>query len=170
MTRKWLCALGILFCWAGLDAQQRWLGSSEKLLSTDGVVTAFPLPNPRSGPTTIALAQDGTLWFTESAGNRIGRMNPDGTGLKEFVLPNPDSSPRIIALGADGNMWFGRVQRAARSVALRRQGRSPSSRCRGRTRGPATLRQAPMVTCGSSSLQGAWMAARPMAIASGASR
>ena len=61
---------------------------------------------PRSGPTTIALAQDGTVWFTESAGNRIGRMSPDGTGLKEFPLPNADSSPRIIALGSDGNMWF----------------------------------------------------------------
>ena len=71
-----------------------------------GAVTDFPLPNPDSGPTTIALAQDGTVWFTESAGNRIGRMAPDGTDLKEFPLPNPDSSPRIIALGADGNMWF----------------------------------------------------------------
>jgi virginiamycin B lyase len=106
MNRKWLCALGILFCLTVVNAQQRWLASGEKLPSTDGKVTAFPLPSPRSGPTTIALAQDGTLWFTESAGNRIGRMNPDGTGLKEFPLPNPDSSPRIIALGSDGNMWF----------------------------------------------------------------
>src|SRR4030095_3587879 len=84
MNRKWLCALGILLCWTGANAQQRWLAAGEKTLSTDGAVTAFPLPNPRSGPTTIALAQDGTVWFTESAGNRIGRMNPDGTGLKEF--------------------------------------------------------------------------------------
>jgi len=64
-------------------------------MSTDGVVTAFPLPNPRSGPTTIARAQDGTVWFTESAANRIARMNPDGSGLKEFPLPNADSSPRV---------------------------------------------------------------------------
>jgi len=27
MTRKWLCALGILFCWVGFEAQQRWLGA-----------------------------------------------------------------------------------------------------------------------------------------------
>jgi virginiamycin B lyase len=100
MTRKWLCVLGILLCWVGLEAQQRWLGSSERLLSTEGLVTAFPLPNARSGPTTIALAQDGTVWFTESAGNRIGRMGSDGTDLKEFPLPNTDSSPRIIALGS----------------------------------------------------------------------
>lgn len=87
-------------------AEQRWLGQHELGLSTDGKVVSFPLPNPRSGPTTIALAPDGTVWFTESGGNRIGKMNPDGSGLVEYPLPNPDSSPRIIALGADGNMWF----------------------------------------------------------------
>ena len=46
------------------------------------------------------------MWFTESNGNRIGRMNPDGTHLAEFDVPTPDSAPRIIALGADGNIWF----------------------------------------------------------------
>jgi virginiamycin B lyase len=70
------------------------------------VATEYPLPNPGSGPTTIALTQDGSVWFTESAGNRIGRMQPDGTGLVEFPLPNPNSGPRIIAVGADGNLWF----------------------------------------------------------------
>ena len=89
-----------------MSGQQRWLGPAERALSTDGVVTEFPLPNPGSGPTTIALTQDGSVWFTESAGNRIGRMRPDGTGLTEFPLPNPNSSPRIIALGSDGNLWF----------------------------------------------------------------
>src|SRR5262245_66574976 len=89
-----------------VSAQQRWLAPSEKNLQTDGVFTEFPLPKPGSGPTTIALAADGSLWFTESAGNRIGRMSPDGSGLREFALPKPNSSPRIIALGADGDMWF----------------------------------------------------------------
>src|SRR4029079_5556131 len=106
MTLKSLCTLGILLSTPAVMAQHRWLGSTERLADTDGKVTEFPLPNPGSGPTTIALAADGTVWFTESAGNRIGRMSPDGSGLREFALPNPGSSPRIIALGADGNMWF----------------------------------------------------------------
>ncbi len=97
MTRKWLWTLGILALGAAVSGKQRWLAPGERNLTTDGVVTEFPLPNPGSGPTTIALAQDGTVWFTESAGNRIGRMRPDGTGLTEFPLPNPNSSPRIIA-------------------------------------------------------------------------
>ena len=106
MTLKFLCTLGILLMTVLISAQQRWLTANDKSLQTDGMFTEYPLPNPGSGPTTIALAPDGTLWFTESAGNRIGRMNPDGTGLKEFPLPNPGSAPRIIALGSDGNMWF----------------------------------------------------------------
>ncbi len=75
-------------------------------LSTDGHPTEFELPHPNSGPTTVAIAPDGSIWFTEGAGNRIGRIQPDGTGLKEFDLPHPGSQPRIIALGADKNMWF----------------------------------------------------------------
>ena len=58
------------------------------ILQTDGKVTEHALPNANSGPTTIALAPDGTLWFTEASGNRIGRMNPDGSGLVEYPLPN----------------------------------------------------------------------------------
>jgi virginiamycin B lyase len=74
--------------------------------STDGVVRGFPLPGPNSGITTIAIAADGRLWFTESSGNRIGRMNADGSGYRAFTLPHANSAPRIIALGADGNLWF----------------------------------------------------------------
>jgi virginiamycin B lyase len=106
MNAKWLCLLGIVASTATFSAQQRWLTAADRSLATDGMVTGYPLPNPGSGPTTIAIAPDGTLWFTEASGNRIGRISPDGRNLKEFPLPNPNSSPRIIALGADGNMWF----------------------------------------------------------------
>jgi streptogramin lyase len=87
------------------SAQQRWLSDNERLTAS-AEFTEFALPHPASGPTTIALARDGTVWFTESNGNRIGRMNPDGSGLVEYDVPTEESSPRIIALGADGNMWF----------------------------------------------------------------
>ena len=90
MNGKWFCLLGIVVSTVVAGAQHRWLTAGDRNLVTDGMVTEFPLPNPGSGPTTIALAQDGTLWFTESAGNRIGRMAPDGTNLKEYSLPNPE--------------------------------------------------------------------------------
>jgi virginiamycin B lyase len=86
--------------------QQRWLTPHESAPLTDAQVHFFPLPHERSGPTTISVATDGRVWFTEGSGNRIGSMNPDGSELMEFPLPHPDSSPRIIARGSDGNLWF----------------------------------------------------------------
>src|SRR5580698_10059887 len=86
--------------------QQRWLTPHERALVTDAQVHFYPLPHERSGPTTVTVAMDGRVWFTEGSGNRIGSMNPDGSDLMEFPLPHPDSSPRIIARGSDGNLWF----------------------------------------------------------------
>ncbi len=93
---------------ASAGGAQHWLRAAGRPwhLATDGRVHSFPLPHARSGPTTVAVASDGRVWFTESAGDRIGRMNPDGSGLVEFALPHPASAPRIIAVGADGNLWF----------------------------------------------------------------
>jgi virginiamycin B lyase len=88
------------------DTAQHWLSAAHSGWVTDGRVHSFPLPHPRSGPTTVAIARDGRVWFTESAGDRIGRLNPDGSELAEFALPHPMSAPRIIAVGADGNLWF----------------------------------------------------------------
>jgi virginiamycin B lyase len=39
-----------------------------------GVVTEFALPTPGGGPFGLAIGPDGNLWFTESAGNKIGRF------------------------------------------------------------------------------------------------
>src|SRR5262250_1838016 len=98
--RNWLITLSILL------ATMLVRTSRSAMLETDGKFTEFPLPNPNSGPTTVSIANDGTLWFTESSGNRIGRMAQDGSGLVEFDLPHPGSAPRIITIGSDGNFWF----------------------------------------------------------------
>ena len=83
-------------------ARPRPTGTSRPTAS----LTEFPLPNPASGPTTIALAQDGTLWFTESAGQPHRPDEPRRHRPEGVPAAQPDSSPRIIALGSDGNMWF----------------------------------------------------------------
>jgi streptogramin lyase len=50
------------------------------------VVTEFPVPTAGSGPEAITTGPDGNLWFTEAAGNRIGRITPAGV-ITEFPLP-----------------------------------------------------------------------------------
>src|ERR1700691_1468144 len=82
------------------------LALAQSGLQTDGKVTEFEMPTPNTGPTTISIAPDDTLWIAAQAGNRIVHMTQDGKVLKEFVLPNPNSSPRIITIGSDNNFWF----------------------------------------------------------------
>lgn len=57
-----------------------------------------------SGPAEIASGPDGNLWFTEYAGQRIGRITPAGV-VTEYTL-SAGAFPSGIAAGPDGNLWF----------------------------------------------------------------
>ncbi len=66
-------------------------------------VTAPPVPS--ASPRGIAAGPDGNLWFTESDGDKIGRITPAGV-VTEFPLPSAGSVLVGIAAGPDGNLWF----------------------------------------------------------------
>jgi streptogramin lyase len=70
-----------------------------------GAITEHPLPTAESAPQGITVGPDGNLWFTETQGNRIGRITTGGA-ITEFALPNVGSSPEGITAGPDGNLWF----------------------------------------------------------------
>src|SRR5205085_10281458 len=53
----------------------------------------------------ITSGPDGNLWFTETAGNTIGKITPNGT-VTEYPLPNSGSWPFNITHNPDGNLWF----------------------------------------------------------------
>ena len=67
------------------------------------------------------MVRDGALWFSEAAGDRIGRMTVDGK-VTEFPIPSHDSQPRAMVTHPDGSIWFvetstnalGRVDRDGR--------------------------------------------------------
>ncbi len=64
-------------------------------------------------PTGITSGPDGNLWFTEAAGDKIGRITPAGH-IQEFPLPTycgyagPEDGCYLngITPGPDGNLWF----------------------------------------------------------------
>lgn len=68
-------------------------------------VVEFPVPTAASRPYTIVAGPDGNLWFTESVGNKIGRITPGGL-ITEFPVPMAGSGPYGICVGPDGNIWF----------------------------------------------------------------
>jgi virginiamycin B lyase len=87
------CALALPVLAAGTPAQAQV------------TVDEFPVPTGGSRPYTIVAGPDGALWFTESIGNKIGRITTAGK-FTEFDVPTGKSGPYGIAVGADGNIWF----------------------------------------------------------------
>lgn len=73
--------------------------------SSSVAIVEFTTPTSGSGPNAIAKGPDGALWFTESIGNRIGRITTSGE-ITEFVIPTPGRLPIGIVAGPDGAIWF----------------------------------------------------------------
>jgi virginiamycin B lyase len=75
-------------------------------MSTSGTLLhEYSVPTANSLPYGITVGSDGNLWFTESAGNKIGRLTPGGT-ITEFSVPTASSAPHGITAGPDGMLWF----------------------------------------------------------------
>jgi virginiamycin B lyase len=65
----------------------------------------YLIPTQGSEPLDITEGPDGALWFTESSGNKIGRVTTSGT-FTEFLVPTTSSDPSGITAGPDGALWF----------------------------------------------------------------
>jgi streptogramin lyase len=70
-----------------------------------GIVTEFAVPTAASEPSNIALGPNGSLWFAEFTGNKIGTITPAGA-IAEFAVPTAAAGPFGIVSGPDGNLWF----------------------------------------------------------------
>ena len=71
-----------------------------------GTITEVVVPTASSSPSAITAGPDGTLWFTEGTGNKIGRITPGGA-ITEFVIPSSNQNyGQGITAGPDGNLWF----------------------------------------------------------------
>jgi streptogramin lyase len=93
------------------------LGNKIAKITPAGVITEFPLSafsndpgscNGKTGtncPAYITSGPDGNLWFTEFAGNKIGKITLAGV-ITEFPVPTPHGGPTGITSGPDGNLWF----------------------------------------------------------------
>jgi virginiamycin B lyase len=44
-------------------------------IGVGGSITEFAIPTPNSTPQGITVGPDGNLWFTENAGNKIGKSS-----------------------------------------------------------------------------------------------
>jgi hypothetical protein len=74
-------------------------------ITTGGTVTEYAVPSATSSPWGITAGPDGALWFTETGGNRIGRIAPAAPparapGRVPPNLPAPPTLPGLPAVAA----------------------------------------------------------------------
>lgn len=82
-------------------------------LTADGNFTFFQIPTKNAtalvrngfGQSSLALAPDGTVWFTENAGFKAGKLTPSTGSFFEYPLEMPEQ-PSGITIGADGKIWY----------------------------------------------------------------
>jgi hypothetical protein len=63
-----------------------------------------------TGPTDVAVAHDGTIWFTNQLKNEVGRLDPTGGTFTNYSLPAIDAGltggqARAISVAQDGTLW-----------------------------------------------------------------
>ncbi len=68
-----------------------------------GVFTQFLVPTPAATPADVVVDAAGIVWFTESGGGNIGRLNPTRGTITETAT---GVFPQGIAIAADGQIWF----------------------------------------------------------------
>ena len=59
-----------------------------------------------SGAADITTGPDGNLYFTETAANEIGQLNPATLLFTELAIPTANSGATGITAGPDGNVYF----------------------------------------------------------------
>ena len=67
----------------------------------------YPIPTPDSRPFGIVVDKKGMVWFLETEGNKLARLNPQDGAIQEFGLPRSHETPRDLAIDKSGMLWFG---------------------------------------------------------------
>jgi virginiamycin B lyase len=88
-----------------------------RIVPTDHTIREIPLSGRRSAPSTdseevmvsagprgLAVAGDGSVWFTDPDGDRIGHFA--GTGKVAYFNLRHRSLPMSLAVDGDGGAWF----------------------------------------------------------------
>ena len=76
-------------------------------LTPAGLMTKY---NVGSGPFhfvySVVNGPDNGIWFAETEGNVIGRLDKTTAAISEFAVPTSDSRPFDIVVGPDDALWF----------------------------------------------------------------
>jgi virginiamycin B lyase len=74
-------------------------------ITRDGVLSKFNPPT-KGKPQRLQVDSDGTVWFSERRGGKIGHFDPKTETFKEFPLPGPEPSPYAIGIDRNHMIWY----------------------------------------------------------------
>ncbi len=66
----------------------------------------YTIPTAGSQPWGLAVDGQGNVWFAETTGNKIGKLDRATGKIIEYDVPTPNSQPWAVAIGDDGSVWF----------------------------------------------------------------
>jgi len=69
-------------------------------------IGSISTPTPNSRPTATAVAPNGTVWFTEEAGNRLGYIDAASGFIHEYHWTTANVKPNALAIDGSGRIWF----------------------------------------------------------------
>ncbi len=75
-----------------------------------GAVTDYPLPDPEGDPHGLTVDADGHVWWAETDGWRLGRLDPATGEMTRYSL-TPDDDPELLGRGhtpvldSEDNVW-----------------------------------------------------------------
>ena len=81
------------------------VGCKSERIGSEATFVEFNIPTRDSEPQAIAIDSQGKVWFTESAADKIGRLDPVNGEKSESPIPTA-GSPAGLAIDSDGNIWF----------------------------------------------------------------
>ncbi|MGH9383972.1 MAG: virginiamycin B lyase family protein, partial [Vicinamibacterales bacterium] len=67
---------------------------------------SWSTPSKSAYPHYVALAPDGSVWYTASKANRVGRLDPRSGAIHEYPLTTTDCEPLGIAIDKRGDVWY----------------------------------------------------------------
>jgi len=64
------------------------------------------LTREETRPRRLEVADDGSVWYVDYAGGKLGRYHPDDGSISEWDMPSGDSSrPYGTAMDDQGRLW-----------------------------------------------------------------
>ena len=79
------------------------------LAATAASVTEIEIKTPKSGPSIVALAEDGSVWASLARASKLLRLAPDGT-QREYLLPAQAFPVGLLVEPGGGAVWYSDVR------------------------------------------------------------